>query len=104
MTQPTTPDPFDADEELQARIAETQREYGTYVADVRIYAGGALAYDVGHPVPVSNVVRHGYFLNGQVSLVDSAEHPPEMLAVIGPAATPTTRGRRKAADETEGAE
>jgi len=51
---------------------------GTALLAVHIYAGSALAYDVGHPVPVSNVVRHGYALNGQVALVDGADHAPDV--------------------------
>jgi hypothetical protein len=70
------PDELDPTGELAAQIAAQTREYGTYVAMSRIYAGNALAYDVGHPVPISNVVQHGYWLNGQVALVDGAEHDP----------------------------
>jgi hypothetical protein len=41
-------------------------EYGTYVATEDIYAGAALAYAAGQPVPVSNVEQHGY---GELGLV-----------------------------------
>lgn len=43
-----------------ARRAAQTDEYGTYVAAEQIFApSGALAYDVGHPVPVSNVTGDG---------------------------------------------
>jgi hypothetical protein len=49
----TTPvDPFAA---MEARRAEQTAEYGTYAAVVQIWTGPTLAYDVGHPVPASNV-------------------------------------------------
>jgi hypothetical protein len=51
----TTPvDPFAA---MEARRAEQIAEYGTYVAGEQVFiaGGGALAYDVGHPIPASNV-------------------------------------------------
>ena len=77
MTQPVGP-PLPDDPELAAYLEAQAREYGTYVATSRIYAGSALAYEVGHPVPIDNVRRHGYLLNGQVALVDGAEHPEGM--------------------------
>lgn len=43
-------------EDLEAQ----QTEYGTYVANRPIDVNGARAYNVGDPVPVSNVERHGY--------------------------------------------
>lgn len=46
MTQPMT------DDEL--RKAQ-EREYGTYVATEQIFVGNALAFDVGHKVPISHV-------------------------------------------------
>jgi len=82
MTQPTVPDPVGDDPQLKAYRTAQAREYGTYVATQRIHVGNALAYDVGHPVPVSNVVRHGYWLNGQVALVAGATHVPEVQATI----------------------
>lgn len=77
------PDVLDPTGELSAHIAEQTREYGTYVATQRIYAGNALAYDVGHPVPISNVLRHGYWDAGMVALVEGADHPDEMKAKLG---------------------
>lgn len=83
--QPLDPNAIDPTGELAERIAAQEREYGTYVAASRIYAGNALAYDVGHPVPVSNVVAHGYWHNGQVALVEGADHAPEIADTINTA-------------------
>jgi hypothetical protein len=44
-------------------------EYGTWVAREDIFHGSALAYVAGHPVPVSNVERHGYDELGLVERV-----------------------------------
>jgi hypothetical protein len=44
-----------------AEDIEAQRtEYGTYVANRPIDVNGVRAYNVGDPVPVSNVDAHGY--------------------------------------------
>lgn len=48
----TSPDPFAAARE---REAESAKEYGTYTAVDVIYLGGARAFNVGDPVPVSHV-------------------------------------------------
>lgn len=45
-------------------------EYGTWVAVEDITVGNAVAYLAGHPVPVSNVERHGYDQLGVVRLVN----------------------------------
>jgi len=82
MTQAIDPDELDPTGELSAQIEAQRLEYGTYVANQRIHAGNALAYDVGHPVPRSNVVQHGYWFNGQVDLVAGAEHAPEIRAIV----------------------
>lgn len=88
--QPLDPNTIDPTGELAERIAAQEREYGTYVATSRIYAGNALAYDVGHQVPISNVVAHGYWHNGQVALVEGAEHAPEIAATLGEVEHPGT--------------
>lgn len=49
MSEPTTV------AEAQAAI---EHEYGTYVATSTIYIGGARAFNVGDPVPVSHVERN----------------------------------------------
>jgi len=53
----TTPvDPF---AEMEARRAEQEAEYGTWVAAEQIWVGGSLAHDIGHPIPASNVESDG---------------------------------------------
>ena len=88
--QPLDPNAIDPTGELAERIAAQEREYGTYVATSRIYAGNALAYDVGHPVPISNVVSHGYWHNGQVALVEGRLHAAEIAATLGEVDHPGT--------------
>jgi hypothetical protein len=95
------PDELDPTGELTAQIEAQTREYGTYEATSRIYAGNALAYDIGHPVPISNVVKHGYWLNGQVALVDGATHDPAVAESIPtPAAAGSGDGDTTGGDET----
>lgn len=48
------------DPELAARLEAQRVEYGTWRAKGPIYAGTALAYRAGDPVPVSNVERWKY--------------------------------------------
>jgi hypothetical protein len=56
MAQPIRPG-----EQTLAEYQEAARaEYGEWVAAQDIYAGLALAYVRGHPVPSSNVEAHGY--------------------------------------------
>lgn len=55
MTTPVN-DPF---AELEARKAEQSDEYGTYAASRRVDVGASLAYDLGHPIPASNVQPDG---------------------------------------------
>lgn len=45
------------------------KEYGTYVAVQPINYGVVRVYNVGDPVPVSNVERHGYLEQGLVAKV-----------------------------------
>ena len=53
----TTPvDPF---AEMEARRAEQLAEYGTYAATQQVWQGATLVYDVGHPIPSSNVEADG---------------------------------------------
>lgn len=66
---PPVESPPDWQERRDAQIAE----YGTWVATQPIYVGNALAYDTGHPVPVSNVQRHGYDADGLVAKRTSKE-------------------------------
>ena len=54
MTAPV--DPFEV---AEARRAEQIEEYGTYAAAAQVWVGNTLAYDVGHPIPASNVQPDG---------------------------------------------
>lgn len=55
--------------DVDARRAEQEQEYGTFVAAGPIYVGTALAYNEGDPVPASNVEAHGYEADGLVTRV-----------------------------------
>jgi hypothetical protein len=69
--------------ELEAYRQAQLAEYQQYVAATDIYAGQALAYREGDPVPKSNVERHGYDKMGLV--VDVQAAPPADLASKKPA-------------------
>lgn len=56
MAQPIRP----GDQALAEYQAAVAKEYGEWVAAEDIYAGTALAYTRGMPVPISNVELHGY--------------------------------------------
>jgi len=106
MTGPTELDPNDLDPtgELAAALEAQRVEYGTYVASVRIYApSGALAYEVGHPVPISNVVKHGYWHNDQVVLADGVDHAPEIAATLEPEPATPARGPARPAAPADAA-
>lgn len=51
---------------LAAYQGDQEAEYGTYVANQQITKGAAVAYQKGHPVPVSNVVVYRYDERGLV--------------------------------------
>lgn len=69
-------DPVGADipEALRDARADKLEEYGQFVATQQILVGTALAYDEGHPVPVSNVKRFGYEDQRVVRRVASPEN------------------------------
>lgn len=52
--------PIEAERAALERRAEQLEEYGQFEAVAPIMFGNALAYDVGHPVPASNVAAYGY--------------------------------------------
>ncbi len=56
-------------EELTAEELEAaqRKEYGQYVAVQTISHHGVRAYNVGDPVPASNVAKHGYDDDGLVA-------------------------------------
>lgn len=61
--------------ELSGQILAQQKEYGQYVAAQQIFTPhGALAYNPGDAVPVSNVERHQYDKLGWVVKTGSKEH------------------------------
>lgn len=81
---------LDLDEETAAFAAAQQREYGKWEAAELITAGNAPAYNVGDPVPISNVERLGYAERGQVrpQLAYVEAHPEDedvktFLAYVG---------------------
>lgn len=61
-------DPFDGDVEVAELYAARLAEWSKWEAREDIHAGVALAYAVGHPVPTSNVEKHGYAKAGKVRL------------------------------------
>lgn len=67
MADAPNPAPVEVPPEAEDRRNAQIKEYGVYVAVEQIYVGNALAYDVGHPVPASNVELHGYADAGLVA-------------------------------------
>lgn len=63
---------------VEEYAAKQAAEYGTYVANGPIYVGGALAFNTGHPVPVSSVARFDYLEQGLVRKAGEAapDAPP----------------------------
>lgn len=59
--------------ELDEYRARQLAEYGTFVAVQTITKGGAVAYNRGHPVPVSNVVTYRYDERGMVERTPDAD-------------------------------
>ncbi len=59
-----------------------------WYANQQIRQGGVLAYDVGHPVPATNVDRHGDDTAGLVDWVEPGEHyeaepqPSQLMGVF----------------------
>jgi hypothetical protein len=78
----------------EARRLEQIEEYSTYVAAEDIDAApGVRAYNIGDPVPVSNVKLHGYDKTGQVRRVDGG---PAKAHRQPKAATPSGRVDQRA--------
>lgn len=59
--------------EWEERRAAQMKEYGLWVAVQPIDHGTARAYNIGDPVPISNVERHGYDADGLVAKRSSKE-------------------------------
>lgn len=68
-------------EEVQELRKAQDTEYGTYVAVATITYNGAIAYQPGSPVPVSNVQHYGYDKQGLVARIDSAEGKRTITAI-----------------------
>lgn len=66
MPQGTARAHGDTPEDMERYRLDQLAEYSTWVAAQDIYAGAALAYRVGDPVPTSNVVQHSYDKMGLV--------------------------------------
>jgi hypothetical protein len=60
-------------------------EYATFVATETILVDGARAYNIGDPVPASNVEAHGYL---QLGVVRKADDPAPDLTVSEPSPAP----------------
>jgi hypothetical protein len=80
MTQP------DPTAEAESRRQAQEKEYGTWVAADDINVGNALAYAKGHPVPASNVERHGYDKQGLV-VKAGTKAANEAQGIVAPAKT-----------------
>jgi hypothetical protein len=85
--------PVDSFAEMEARRAAQMEEYGSYAATEQIFVGGSLAYDIGHPVPASNVEADGsvvtlrHYCPPQVPGQPACPTPNnEVLARTGPGA------------------
>lgn len=73
MADSKHPAPTATPDEVADRRKVAETEWGTYVALCPIGHNGALAYNAGDPVPVSNVERHGYLEQGLVGKVGNKE-------------------------------
>jgi hypothetical protein len=71
MADNTPAVPLATAEETAKRAQEQAVEYGTYVANQTIFFNGVIAYQPGHPVPVSNVKKYKYDEQGLVYKIDS---------------------------------
>lgn len=69
VAEPTGPRDEAEQAEWEKHRAAQVREYEQFEATADIWHGGALAYAAGHPVPASNVERHGYEEQGLVRRV-----------------------------------
>lgn len=81
-TPPAAPDPPAEMPDWEQRRAAQAKEYGTWIASQQIWVGNALAYDVGHPVPISNVQRHGYDTD-ELVVKTSSKEGKAILAALG---------------------
>lgn len=71
----------------EARAKAEAAEYSTFRAKVPIWHEGFIAYQPGHPVPVSNVERYHYDEQGLVERVTGDERVQAQQAVPATSAT-----------------
>ena len=71
--------PVDTPAELERYIADQHYEYSHYVAAVDIYAGSALAFPKGYPVPKSTVDAQNW---EKMGLVTPTEKPADVKPVL----------------------
>ena len=70
-----------AQKAYEARAKAEAAEYSTFRAKVPIWHEGFIAYQPGHPVPVSNVERYHYDEQGLVERVTGDEKVQAQQAV-----------------------
>jgi hypothetical protein len=57
---------INTDQTAEDHRKAVEAEYGQWVATEQIHIDGALAFDVGHPVPVGHVKKFGLDKSGAV--------------------------------------
>jgi hypothetical protein len=57
---------INTDQTAEDHRKAVETEYGQWVATEQIHIDGALAFDVGHPVPVGHVKKFGLDKSGAV--------------------------------------
>ena len=80
---------------IKQRKILTDIEYGVYEAAQRIPTPNqtALAYDVGAPVPLSNVIEHEYDKDGYVRMRDGWEDKVALVAELRAKAEADVKGK-----------
>jgi len=79
------PTPVTTPEEVSAFAEAQQAEYGTWFAVSAISHNGSPAYNIGDPVPVSNVAKYKYDEQGLVAKVGSKAGQDIIAALATPA-------------------
>lgn len=79
-----------APNDVEALLADQQKEYGTYVAKFPIFYGNVRAFNAGDAVPVSHVEAYGHDKDGTVVKVGTKAHDAVVEAVTP--ADPTPEG------------
>ena len=71
MTENVSETPLATAEETSEFVEAQVKEYGTFVAIAPISFNGIPAYNIGDPVPVSNVERYNYERDNLVARIDN---------------------------------